>query len=558
MSSADELNQIGIRLAEQGRLAEALASFQRALQLQPGLAQTHNNLGIALQDQGRLEEAVASYRRALALRPDYAMAYNNLGTALKEQQKFDEALACFRRALQLNPDDVMANSNAALALKDQGQLAEAAAYYRRTLALKPDFAEAYADYGVVLRGLGSLDEAEACCRRALQLKPDLPAGLANLGVVLRDQGKLDEAIDCQRRALELKPGFAEAWANLGVALTDQGQLAEAADCYRRALELKPNLPEARLNRSLLWLLCGDFQQGWPEYEWRWQAELKRFVSRFPRCPLWDGRPLQGKTILLHAEQGLGDTIQFIRYAALVKDRGARVIVECQEPLVRLLAGCRGVDELIGRGKDLPAFDVHAPLLSLPGVFNTSLETIPAEIPYLFAKRGSVEQWRAELRAGAGFKIGIAWRGSPVHLNDRARSFPLNCFESLAGLPGVRLFSLQKGAGAEQLQALAGRFPVTELGSRLQDFADTAAVLVNLDLVITCDTAIAHAAGALGAPIWVALPLAPDWRWLLDRADSPWYPTLRLFRQQQPGDWAGVFDQIQTALSARLVSLEGHD
>jgi tetratricopeptide (TPR) repeat protein len=554
MSSADELNQIGIRLAQQGRLAEALASFQRALQLQPGLPQTHNNLGIALQDQGRLEEAVASYRRALALRPDYAMAYNNLGTALKEQQKLDEALACFRRALQLKPDDVMANSNAAMALKDQGQLAEAAACYRRTLELKPDYAEAYADYGVVLRGLGSLDEAEACCRRALQLKPDLPAGLANLGVVLRDQGKLDEAVDCQRRALELKPGFAEAWANLGVALTDQGRLTEAADCYRRALELKPNLPEARLNRSLLWLLCGDFQQGWPEYEWRWQAELKRFVSRFPRCPLWDGQFLQGKTILLHAEQGLGDTIQFIRYAALVKDRGAKVIVECQEPLVRLLAGCRGVDELIGQGKDLPAFDVHAPLLSLPGVFNTSLETIPAEVPYLFAKRESVEQWRAELGAAAGFKIGIAWRGSPVHLNDRTRSFPLNCFESLAALPGVRLFSLQKGAGAEQLQELAGRFPVTELGSRLQDFADTAAVLVNLDLVITCDTAIAHAAGALGAAIWVALPLAPDWRWLLDRADSPWYPTLRLFRQQSPGDWAGVFDQIKTALSAQPMTL----
>jgi tetratricopeptide (TPR) repeat protein len=654
-NSADELNQIGIRLAQQGRLEEALLSFRRALQIQPSLAQTHNNLGIALQDQGRLEEAVASYRRALALKPDYAMAYNNLGTALKEQAKLDEATACFRRACQLKPDDVMACSNLANALKEQGQLAEAAACYRRIVELKPDFAEGYANLGGVLRDQGSVGEAVACCRRALELKPDLAEALANLGValgdqgkldeavaccrralelrpdcaevhynlgvafrgqgklddavaccrralelkpdfaeahfnlgnalkeqgkldeavaccrralelkpdfadarnnlgnVLKEQGKLDEAVACHRRALELKPDFAEAHANLGAALTDQGRLEEAMACYRRALELQPDLPDARFNRSLLLLVSGDFQHGWPEYEWRWRTKGHRPLPF--RQPLWDGRPLPGKTMLLHAEQGLGDTIQFLRYAALVKDRGPKVIVEIQGPLVRLLASCRGVDESIGRGNDLPTFDVYAPLASLPGIFHTSLETIPAEVPYLFADSGLIEHWRAELGPIAAFKIGIFWQGTTT---DPARIIPLNCFESLAGLPGVQFFSLQKGPGVEQLQDLAGRFPITELGSRLDDFMDTAAVLRNLDLVIACDTAVAHLAGAMGLSVWVALPFAADWRWLLDRDDSPWYPTMRLFRQKKRGDWADVFDQLKTALASRLMSFDGQN
>jgi tetratricopeptide (TPR) repeat protein len=555
MSSAGELNQIGIRLAQQGRLEEALLSFRRALQVQPDLPQTHNNLGIALQDQGRLEEAVASYRRALALNPGYAMAYNNLGTALKEQAKPEEAADCFRRALQLKPDDVMACSNLAGALNEQGQLAEAVACYRRALELKPDFAEAYADLGGLLRDQGSVDEAVACCRRALELKPDLAAALANLGVALRDQGRLDEAVACQRRALELVPDFAAAYANLGIGLSDQGRLEEAMACYHRALELTPDLPAARLNRSLLWLLCGDFQRGWPEYEWRWQAKQRQFVSRFPQRPFWDGRPSQGKTVLLYAEQGLGDTIQFVRYVSLVKQHGANVLVECQKPLVRLLAGCRGVDELYAMEDDLPPFDFHAPLLSLPRIFQTRLETVPAEVPYLFAAPSLVESWRKRLSNLGGFKIGIGWQGSPTYVGDRWRSIPLRCFAPLAELAGVSLISLQKKAGRDQLAEVGDRLQVVDLADEMDEaagpFMDTAAVMTQLDLVMTSDTAIAHLAGALGVAVWVALPLTPDWRWLLDRDDSPWYPTMRLFRQKKPGDWAGVFHEIKTALSLRV-------
>jgi hypothetical protein len=265
--------------------------------------------------------------------------------------------------------------------------------------------------------------------------------------------------------------------------------------------------------------------------------------------LWDGRPLEGKTLLLHAEQGLGDTIQFLRYAALARQRGARVVVGCPKPLLPIVRTCRFIDQLVDEITPAMDFDVHCPLMSVPGLLKTTLENIPADVPYLFAAPDLVKQWRESLGGLEGFKIGIVWRGGPAHPNDRARSIPLSCFEPLAALPGVRLFSLQKGTGAEQLQDMAGRFPITEVGSRLEDFMDTAAVLANLDLLITCDTAIAHLAGALGVPVWVGLPLVPDWRWLLDRGDSPWYPTMRLFRQKEPGDWAGVFEQISSALLA---------
>jgi tetratricopeptide (TPR) repeat protein len=582
---ADARYNLGNALNGQGKLDEAVACYRRVLELRSDWAEAHNNLGNALKDQRKLDEAVACYRRAVELKPDYAAAHSNLGNALNDQGKFDEAAACCRRALKLNPDCAETHSNLGNALRGQEKLEEAVACYRRALELKPDYAEIHNNLGGTLRDQGKLDEALACCRRALELKPNyaeahntLGAALNdkrkldeavaryrralelkpdyaeahnNLGAALSDQGKVEEAVTCCHRALELKPDFAGAHIDLGNALKGQGKLDEAAACYRRAMELKPDYADAHWNQSLLSLLTGDFQRGWAGYQWRWKT--KDFQPRDFSQPLWDGQPLEGRTILLHAEQGLGDTLQFIRYAPLVKQAGARVLVECQEPLVRLLASCRGVDGLLGRGADLPPFDLHAPLLNLPGIFHTSLETIPADVPYLFADPGLAEHWRQELGGTAGFKIGIAWRGSPIHHNDHARSLPLSCFEPLAGLPGACFFSLQKGAGAEELQAVRDRFPVRELGSRLEDFMDTAAVLRNLDLVIACDTAVAHLAGALGTAVWVALPFIPDWRWLLDRSDTPWYPTMRLFRQDRRGDWQGVFRRIEAAIGEHMTS-----
>ena len=474
-------------------------------------------LAIAIQHHqaGRLQAAEQIYRQILAAEPKQADAWHLLGVINAQ------------------------TGNHQLAVE----------YIYRALSVKPDFALAHNNLGNELKAQGKLDEAIACYRRALELKPDLVLAHNNLGNALKDQGELDEAVACYRRALELKPDMAEAHSNLGDALNHQGKPDEALACFRRALELMPDFALAHWNQSLLFLMTGDFQRGWAEYQWRWKA------NKVPRRDFsqtsWDGRRLAEKTILLHAEQGLGDTIQFIRYAALVKQRCAAVIVQCPRPLVSLLTTCAGIDRLVGEGEQLPPFNVQAPLLSLPGIFHTTLRDIPATTPYLFADPSLVDRWRRELGRLAGFKIGIAWQGDPQHVNDRNRSIPLGRFEPLARCAGVRLLSLQKGAGVEQLEQTAERLPITDLGSRLDDFMQTAAVLVNLDLVITCDTAVAHLAGALGIPVWVAIPFAPDWRWLLDRSDSPWYPTMRLFRQDRRGDWQGVFQRIEAAIGEQV-------
>jgi len=356
--------------------------------------------------------------------------------------------------------------------------------------------------------------------------------------------------------VELNPGYVEAHNNLGAACKDLGRVDEAIACYRRALELKPAYVEAHWNLAFALLLAGDWQHGWPEYEWRWQRK-EWSPRRFPQ-PMWDGASLAGKTILLHAEQGLGDTIQFIRYASIVKRHGAAVLVECPKPLLGVLEGCPGVDQWIAQRDGLPAFDVHAPLLSLPGILKTTVENIPAEIPYLFARPALIDRWRQALIDLDGFKIGIAWQGNPKYGDDRVRSIPLRCFAPLAQIPGVRLVSLQKGAGSEQLAEARDLFPVADFGDQLDQsgpFLDTAALMKNLDLVIAADTAAAHLAGALGVPVWLALPFMPEWRWLLDRSDTPWYPSMRLFRQKERGNWGGVFDEIHNALRERLSSRE---
>jgi hypothetical protein len=420
--------------------------------------------------------------------------------------------------------------------------------------LRPGYAEAYNNLGIALASREKLNEAVACYRQALVLKPDYAEAHYNLGKVLPDQGKLEEAVACYRRALELKPDYAEAHLNLGNVFTLQRKLDEAVACFGRALELKPDYADAHLNRAHLWLLSGDWQRGWREYEWRWQT--KQLSPRHFQQPLWDGGSLVGKTILLHAEQGLGDTLQFVRYAPLVKGLGAAaVIVECQKSLLPLLSTCPGIDQLFAKGDPLPEFAAQAPLLSLPRIFQTSPDTIPDAVPYLFAAPARIESWRERLRDLAGFKIGINWHGRAGQGSWRARNIPLRRFAGLAEFPGVHLISLQKGAGREELAEVREYFTVVDLGDEVDQaggaFMDTAAIMMNLDLVITSDTAVPNLAGALGVPVWLALPFVPDWRWLLDRADSRWYPTMRLFHQPTAGDWAVVFQEIQDALRERL-------
>jgi predicted O-linked N-acetylglucosamine transferase (SPINDLY family) len=549
----DALSNLGVVLAEQNRLDEAVACFQKTVQLQPDYTSGHNNLGNVLKSQRKLAAAAACFRTALRLNPNYFEAHNNLGALLHDEEgKTAEAIACYEQALKLNPNYAEAHNNLGLVQKEQGKLDAAAASCRRALQLKPDLAEAHSNLGAILKEQGQLAEAVDSCKRALQLKPEFADGHNNLGNALMAQGCFDEAITCFKQAVRIKPDSATGQNNLGNALTELQRFDEAAVCYDRALQLQPNYNDGHVNRALLWLRFGDFAQGWPEYEWR--LKTKAASANMPPEKVWDGTPLPGKSILLHAEQGLGDTIQFVRYAAKVKKLGMKVILECQEPLLKLLAGTLGVDRLITRGMPRPAFNAHAPLLSLPGILKTNLSNIPVEIPYISAASALIERWRAKFRPIQGFKIGISWQGSRSYLGDRQRSIRLAEFAPLAQVPNVHLISLQKGAGTEQITEVKDQVPVLDLSKDLDEaagpFMDTAAIMKNLDLIITSDTAVAHLAGALGVPVWVALPFTSDWRWLLDRNDSPWYPTMRLFRQQQRGKWNDVFTQMAGELQRR--------
>ena len=438
-----------------------------------------------------------------------------------------------------------------------GKIHESVDFYCNAVKLAPYNAEAWNNLGASYSTLRRPEEAEPCIRQALRLAPDYPQAHNNLGNALQAQGKHDEAMASYRRALYFKPDYHAAYDHLGLVLHAQGRLAEAVDCYGQALHLAPGYAVAHMNRALAWLQMGDFARGWEEYEWRWRCPEHPVPDL--DVPVWDGSPLDGRTILLRAEQGLGDTIQFIRYASLVNRRGGRVVVSCPGSLARLMASAPGVDRVVPEEPPDFEFACHVPMMSLPRILGTTLRTIPAQVPYLSPEPALALKWARELEATDCLKVGIAWQGNPDHKKDRLRSFMLNRFEPLARIPGVRLFSLQKGFGSEQLQEVSGGFPITDLGSRLDDFMDAAAVVANLDLLILPDTALAHLSGALGVPCWVALPLASDWRWLLAREDSPWYPTMRLFRQARWGDWDDVFSRITHELAClaktgRLLSL----
>jgi hypothetical protein len=407
--------------------------------------------------------------------------------------------------------------------------------------LVPYNAEAWNNLGASYNRLRRPEDAEACIRQALRLAPTYPEAHNNLGNALHWQGKHEEAIVCYRSAFRFKPDYAEAHDHLGLVFHALGRLEEAVACYTEAVRLAPGYALARMNRALAWLQMGDFPRGWAEYEWRWNCPEHRAADL--EVPVWDGSPLEGRTILLRAEQGLGDTLQFIRFAALVRERGGYVVLSCPDSLSRLLAGAPGVGRVVPEERPDFPLACHAPLMSLPRILGTTLETIPADVPYLAPDPAALTRWQAMLASGDDLKVGIAWQGNPDHKKDRLRSFPIDRFEPLARIPGVRLFSFQKGSGSEQLAQVSGRWPITDLGPRLDDFMEAAAAASCMDLLILPDTALAHLAGALGLPVWMAVPFAADWRWLHTREDSPWYPTMRLFRQRRWAHWDDVFARI---------------
>lgn len=503
------------------------------------IASVYFNQATALLRQGAYREAESYLCEVVRTWPGHAGALNNLGTAVWQQGRVKEAEEFYRRALSESPTDFGVLNNLGNALWEQSRPGEAVDFYRRALELEPASAETQ----------------------------------MNLGVALSDLGEFVEAIEWLESSLRNQPRSPEALDNVGMTLARQGRWDEAMTWYERALTVRPDFPEAHRNRAYIWLTHGDYERGWPEHEWRLGCRNHR-VLPVPR-PQWTGEDLRGRTILLHAEQGYGDVLQFIRFACPVKRRGPRVITACPEPLVRLIARCPGVDAVQDWYAPIPECDVHATLMSLPAILGTTLATLPGEFPYLSADAVTVERWKPIVEqalasayprgesglddGGSTFKIGIAWQGNPRNRIDRWRSFPLAFFAHLAELPGVRLISLQKGAGNEQLADLSGRFPIAVLpdcspwGEDRRDFLDTAAIMSLVDLVIAPESAVAHLAGSLGVRAWVPLAAVTDWRWLLDRDDSPWYPNMTLFRQGAPDDWEPVFRRMADRLRDELAA-----
>lgn len=536
----------GVVLAVLERYQEALASYQQALALKPDYPEALHNRGNALHALGRADEAIASFAQAIALRPDYRDALVNHAQLLRRAGRAPDALASFDRALALAPADadlLIARGNTYYVLKSYAQ---ALADYDRALVLRPEAAPIHNNRGNALRELGRCAEALAGFDRALALKPDYAEAINNRGNALLEMNRIEDALADYERALAHKPGFADALVNRGNALRYLGRAGEAAASFEAALAGDPQFAEARWNKALLDLARGEFQQGFVGYEWRWrraQGEAPRAFS----APQWRGEDPCGKTILLHAEQGFGDTIQFARYAPLVAARGATVVLEGPDALLPLLASLPGIARLFGRGDTLPPFDLHCPLMSLPLAFGTTLATIPAQVPYLRAPTECIAAWRSRLPAGR--RVGLAWSGKPSHKNDRNRSIPFAQLKPILGQPGVGFVSLQREVRATDLAGLTQCPNIVRLDEALSDFADTAAVIEQLDLVIAVDTAVAHLAGALGKPVFVLISYIQDWRWLTDRADSPWYPTARIFRQPAPGDWDGAITEVARALAA---------
>jgi Tfp pilus assembly protein PilF len=544
---------LGTLNIQQGNLEPATTFLKKAISLKPDHVAAHNNLGTVLQSQGKLSEAVVIYNRVIELQPENAEAHYNLGNALRKKCKPDEAASCFSKAIELKPEYAEAHSNLGSVLQEQGKLDEAASRFSKAIELKPEYAEAHSNLGTVLQEQGKLDEAAKSLHLATELNPDHAEVHNNLGTFFQEQGKLDEAAERYKKAIALKPDHVKAHNNLGAVLQEQGKYDEAMEYYKRAISLKPDYAEAHMNRSFVLMSTGNFEEGWPEYEWRSRA-INCTTQAFQQ-PRWDGTPLNGRVILVHAEQGLGDTIQFVRYLPMVQAKGGHVILECQNSLFRLLKNNAGVYDVIERTPDcksLNHIDVHVPLLSLPGIFGTKLDTIPSVVPYITADPGLVKQWRTRLSHNDAYKVGIVWAGNPLHKYVyHKRSCSLADFAPLVDIPGLVFYSLQKGHASAKTNDPPKGMNIINLAEELNDFTDTAAIIANLDLVISIDTSVAHLAGAIGKPVWNLLSFVPDWRWFLNRDDSPWYPGMRLFRQSQPNDWAGVFEQVKKALISEI-------
>lgn len=532
---------LGLMAAESGKMAVGAGLIAKAIELGGPEATWCLHLGMILEHEQNFPGALACYRQALEASPeDFATAFR-MGTLLVRCGEYEEAIERFRQAVRTKPDFVDAWFNLGVVSSMTSRVSEAISAYRRAIELNPQAAKAHNNLAILFQANGRLEEAAAGYETALRHEPDYVEARYNLGLLCQQQDRLTDAMESYQRVLKTAPKHVEAFNNLGNTLLALNRPMEAREAYCNALAVDAANTESIWNLGFVDLLLGNFEEGWRNYEWRFKQSQK--TRRFSEHPRWQGEPLQGKRLLLWAEQGLGDTIQMIRFAGSIKDAGGRVILECPKALAGLLKSVPGIDEIVVRGEEVPAFDVHLPLMSLPGILRVNSQVLPGPIPYLAGEPEKADLWRSRLESYARPRVGLVWSGNPKHANDRNRSMDPALLRPLLAERGS-FHTLQPDA-----TAIDG---MVSLGGMLTDFAETAAAISAMDLVISVDTSVAHLAGALGRPVWTLLPHAPDWRWMLDRTDSPWYPSMRLFRQATRGDWAGVVSRVIEELRSASV------
>ena len=552
---ANHLN--GVIFFQNKNYLKAIETIKLAISINSSHPSAHSNLEKAYIDFGNLKfklgelnEAINCYSQALLINKKDIIFYNR-GLVYKQINQIDLAISDYKQAIKINNNYFEAYSDLGIALKEIGNLDEALENYNKSIAINDSYINAYYNRGNVLKELKRLDEALTSYDRAIELKRDYAEAYYNRGIVLNELKRLDEALTSYDRAIELKSDYAEAYSNRGAVLKELKQLDQALTSYDRAIAIKPDYAEAYWNKSLALLLGGDFDKGFNEYEWRWKKDNLTSPKRNFSQPLWlDAKDIAGKTILLHAEQGLGDTLQFCRYVMQVAELGAKVILEVQKPLVNLLQNLTGVSQLVAKGSALPEFDYQCPLMSLPLAFKTELNSIPSSTAYLKNNAAKLEVWSKRLGEKSKPRIGLVWSGNSKHGNDHNRSLSLT--DVLKHLqPNFEYVSLQKEVREGDKDALTNS-AVKHYGDELNDFTDTAALCDLMDIVISVDTSVAHLAGALGKTTWILLPYVPDWRWLLDRDDSPWYASVKLYRQDEDRQYAPVLERIANDLMKEFV------
>ncbi|CAB1064797.1 hypothetical protein D1BOALGB6SA_9594 [Olavius sp. associated proteobacterium Delta 1] len=535
---ADALHLLGLIHGEKGSLETAKKLIDRAIQNDANVPVFYVSFGDILQREEKFTEAVNYYRKALSLNPNLVEGLCNMGNALRQLAQYNQAIACYRKSLVCNPRLPEAYNNMGLAYSQQDQYDSAETCFKTAIALSPDYAQAYNNLGNVYRDKFDYQAAMEQYHQALSLAPESSMINYNLGILFQIRNEADKAVLYYQKAVEGQSPIPDAHNNLGKYYQDRNQPERSISHFVKAIDLDPEHFDAHFNRSLSLLATARFEEGWNEYEWRFKRDdWKRVYPHRLKSPRWDGREFTGKTLFIHSEQGFGDTIWFVRYLPQVKSRGGSIIFESRPELIDLLQDNIGVDQLASMSFDHPpqiSHDLHIPLMSLPAVLATTIETIPAQVPYLYASEAKFQNWAARIN-GSGFKIGLVWAAKST--NKHERSCALENFLPLLTIKNIQIYGLQKGEDAQTVNQMP--VDVHNLGQEFETFADTAGAVECLDLVISVDTAVAHLAGAMGKPVWVLLPFAADWKWLLERRDSPWYPTMRLFRQPQPGDWKRV-------------------